>query len=217
MSKKFGKYRVSIDKKGYPRYYDSAGNRVKNSVFEDYQREYLKKARKTGRESNKKVLRFPSKKGKKSGGVAMPKYLQRHFRHMLKKTDISIPEYQQIVNEMPKEDLIKIIKFVKDFGDTARFSEVDMNRLLAQIPALSNMGVDLYYIKKKVTSLKLQTIVTDRNNELFSMLDEMEFTGQVYDHIFRVSYPEGKFYVLAGDYLITSDGKFDGSDFKPFG
>lgn len=216
MSKKFGKYRVSIDKKGFPRYYDNAGNRVKNTVFEQYQRDYLQKARKVGQESNKKVLRFPSKKGKTGGGAAMPKYLQRHFKHMLKKTDISIPEYQQIINQMPKEDLIKVIKFVKDFGDTARFSEVDMNRLLTQIPALSSMGVDLYYIKRKVPTIYLQTIITDRHSELLSMLDQMEFDGTIYEHIFRVSYPEGKFYILAGDYLITSDGKFDGDDFEPF-
>jgi hypothetical protein len=209
---KFGKYKIARDKKGFTRYYRD-GKRVKNQEFEQYQREYLERSRKQGFELQKKILRFPSTKNKegerKKSGRVMPKYLQRHFKHQINKTNWTIPLYQEQINNMPAHQLLKIINFVNEWGEDSKRSEVDIDRLMGQIPALAQVGVQMYFLGKKVSNLNMVSLVSDRNIKLIKLLEETGIAAKIYTHIFPVSYPEGKFKILKGDYLVTDMGLFD--------
>jgi len=221
MAKRFGKFTIKKDARGYNRYYNKEGKRVATSIFEDYQKEFLQKSRRAGFKAQKHILRFPSKnpeltkQGK--GGKAMPKYLQRHFKTQMKKSGFDLQWYQaNQINKMSKDDLKEVIKFVEKWGETARQSEVDYDRLQGQIPALAAVGVQMYYLRKKVPSMKMLTMARDRNKQLMDALEKLDPTAKYYTHIFRVSYPEGKFGILSGDYLATDAGKFDGEGFTPY-
>lgn len=220
MAKRFGKFIIKKDKKGFNRYYDKTGKRVSSKEFEDYQKRFLDKARKAGKKAQKLILRFPPKDPSKidtdKGGRALPKFMQRHLRFMLKKDGRTPKQYQRYLNTLTDEDFAELFKFVEKHGDFSHKSEVDSDRLLQMIQPLFEAGHQLFYHRKRVTPVTLKARVQDRKKELENLLDAIDSDITTYFHMIPVSYPEGKLYVNTGDYLATSEGKFDGNGFKPY-
>ena len=62
MAKRFGKFTIKKDARGYNRYYNKEGKRVANSTFEDYQKEFLQKAKKSWFQSSKTYTQISIKK-----------------------------------------------------------------------------------------------------------------------------------------------------------
>lgn len=224
MAKRFGKYIIKKDKRGFNRYYNKDGKRIKSSTFENYQRQFLRKARKAGFKAQQNILRYKPKDAKKAattgeGGKPLPKRLQRLFKESARRAGYTPKQYQRFqINQWDDKTFSKMVEFIQKKGHSSLTDHVDINRLYDDINVFSNLKKPVSFMGENLAPSILKAKIKAINIKLIEALAKKDEDAKVYDHLFPVSYTDlGAGLNVTGEgKLLTDMGTFDGENFTQY-